>query len=1023
MFSGLPFHGVLLLCLCALSSCSPFEPSQGRNGDRAHGYRRFADVQRQCQPVLSTAVELRYYPEREPFFRRELERKLSFEKGDWRQQDAGHAPLLPFDGSDVATGGRVPPDPLRLATFVLTHVDADRVGPTAVNVSGVLVLSVARESAGDEIRPGARVPAASPEFEILPGSTKLKIPFEGVYTERVEGGGGGDGERVLCMVGSAVIPTRSTNDGAAGSSNWGQVSARTNLRPPVIADNNIVLVIRYPKWHTLTTRAVHGEMWSTNAVSDAAYFDTVRLMSKISAYNMGYQFQSDELVATACSPWPASDAMAVENHSGELHRGISMCEVLNRFATGATTWQCSSKDQPCRWPGPFEAGTAADGAGEALAVALQDVRCHPSSDADGSKYSARVSAVFRALSPREHRLTAVKRTSLDSKTLAVEGVWKATAGQACMVGCLGGGRNACHYRVCLYVPTTFSITRRSIILGRITSISAGGGEEETRPPLLLEQRVPSVRLWGVSDVFPFRMAYNYTKVEQAGEFLRRSGSAFSARDIVAKSLSLSYPKKGTTGDDEVTSLFRLGDELMLRFTALPDLFPSEWTERPALFLEMLSVEQAVGPITPPSFWHGSSMVPGDSGQPDEEPASSVRRSLWNVSAELRIVGKPFGWMTALSLEGVYNPEDGRMFLIGCWDVRLPGRNVSMSRDLEEGMDCSVEVKVEYPPTTTYRLIGSTAKVHITSTRSAGDPLYFGAVKLEALPLMYQKQWRDAGSGGVINGALCIVVLSVAIAASLSQLRYLKSHADVAPYVSDAMLAVQFLGYGLPLITGSEALLEKVTFGSQATKPPPSSSYAAAAGTDDEVYRAIGQMSRALLLAALLLTLRIGHKVRRSRARMLARSPLEPWRVPADRKVLAYSSGAPLAAFSLAVALNGQAMSVEQLVALTQDLFLLPQMIGNAVWRVNCKPLAGSYYLGITAARVLPHAYDYLRPPAVDPYSDQYSNEYSQMSRPVDLVVPLVAIVLALVVYVQQRWNYAIVSRMCKAEQKKLQHIF
>ncbi|RLM85285.1 hypothetical protein C2845_PM04G30550 [Panicum miliaceum] len=339
------------------------------------------------------------------------------------------------------------------------------------------------------------------------------------------------------------------------------------------------------------------------------------------------------------------------------------------------------------------------------------------------------------------------------------------------------------------------------------------------------------------------------------------------------------------------------------------------------------------------------------------------------------------------------------------------------------MDCSVEVKVEYPPTTTYRLIGSTTKVHITITRSAGDPLYFGAVKLEALPVMYQKQWRDAGSGGVINGALCIVVLSVAIAASLSQLRYLKSHADVAPYVSDVMLAVQFLGYGLPLITGSEALLEKVTFGSQATKPPPPSSYAAAAGTDNELYRAVGQMSRALLLAALLLTLRIGHKVRRSRARMLARSPLQPWRVPADRKVLAYSSGAPLAAFALAVALNGQAMSVEQLVALTQDLLLLPQMIGNAVWRVNCKPLAGSYYLGITAARVLPHAYDYLRPPAVDPYSDQYSDEYLQMSRPVDLVVPLVAIALALVVYVQQRWNYAIVSRMCKAEQKKLQHIF
>ncbi|KAG2646415.1 hypothetical protein PVAP13_2KG508100 [Panicum virgatum] len=826
------------------------------------------------------------------------------------------------------------------------------------------------------------------------------------------------------------VPTRSSADDGAGSSNWGRISGRSNLRPPVIADNNIMLVVRYPKWLTLTTRAVHGEMWSTNAVSDAAYFDTVRLMSKVSAYNMGYRFQSDELVAMACSPWPASDAVAVENHSGELHRGISLCEVLNRFATVAAPWQCSSTDQPCRWPGPSsEAGTAADGAGEALAVALQDVRCHPSSDADGSKYSARVSAVFRALSPREHRLTAVKRTSLDSRTLAVEGVWKATAGQACIVGCLGGGggggRNACRYRVCLYIPTTFSITRRSIMLGRITTINAGGGEEQTRPPLMLEQRVPSVRLWGLSDVFPFRMAYNYTKVEQAGEFLRRSGSAFNARDIVAKSLSLSYPNKDTTGGDEVTSLFRLGDELMLRFTALPDMFPSEWIERPVLFLEMLSVEQAVGPITPPSFWHGSSMAPpGVSGQPDEEPAAgSGQPQLLNVSAELRIVGKPFGfgWTTALSLEGVYNPEDGRMFLIGCRDVRFPGRNVSTSRDLEEGMDCSVEVKVEYPPTTTYRLIGSTAKVHITSTRSAGDPLHFAAVKLEALPVMYQKQWRGAGSGRVINGALCIAVLSVAVAASLSQLRYLKFHTDVAPYVSDAMLAVQFVSYGLPLITGSEALLEKVTFGSQAAKPPPSSTYAAAAGTDDELYRAMGQMSRALLLAALLLTLRIGHKVRRSRARMLARSPLEPWRVPADRKVLVYSSGAPLAAFALGVALTGQAMPVEQLVALAQDLFLLPQVIGNALWRVSCKPLAESYYLGVTAARVLAHASEYVRPPAVYPYSDQYSDEYLHMSRPVDLVVPLVAVVLALVVYAQQRWNYAIVSRMCDTQQKKLQH--
>ena len=41
----------------------------------------------------------------------------------------------------------------------------------------------------------------------------------------------------------------------------------------------------------------------------------------------------------------------------------------------------------------------------------------------------------------------------------------------------------------------------------------------------------------------------------------------------------------------------------------------------------------------------------------------------------------------------------------------------------------------------------------------------------------------------------------------------------------------------------------------------------------------------------------------------------------------------------------------------------------------------------------------------------------------DVVIPLAAVVLALVVHAQQRWNYAIVSRMGKQEQKKLLHIF
>ena len=41
----------------------------------------------------------------------------------------------------------------------------------------------------------------------------------------------------------------------------------------------------------------------------------------------------------------------------------------------------------------------------------------------------------------------------------------------------------------------------------------------------------------------------------------------------------------------------------------------------------------------------------------------------------------------------------------------------------------------------------------------------------------------------------------------------------------------------------------------------------------------------LILGAFLLTLRLGQNVWKSRIRLLTRSPLEPWRVPNDKRVL------------------------------------------------------------------------------------------------------------------------------------------
>jgi hypothetical protein len=109
--------------------------------------------------------------------------------------------------------------------------------------------------------------------------------------------------------------------------------SNVELEPPVVSDGNILLVLRYPKTPTLTARAVHGVMASTNAKSDGANFDTIRLVSQLSdAYDPGYQFrQEDDAQSSSDVAWcskdppPFHEGDATEQH---LKSGESLCEFI-----------------------------------------------------------------------------------------------------------------------------------------------------------------------------------------------------------------------------------------------------------------------------------------------------------------------------------------------------------------------------------------------------------------------------------------------------------------------------------------------------------------------------------------------------------------------------------------------------------------------------------------------------------------------------------------------------------------------
>uniref|UniRef100_A0A0E0ALV8 RING-type E3 ubiquitin transferase n=1 Tax=Oryza glumipatula TaxID=40148 RepID=A0A0E0ALV8_9ORYZ len=1055
--ANLQILGLCLLHLCLAASAAAYYPDMLlETSFIPRDYARYADVARRCRSALASADELSPF---DPVGAGVLARDLSFANGDWGQ-DAGRAPLMPSQGGDSPF--------LRLATFAVTHIDTDalrrrRPAMSAVNVSGVLSFTITRNCccSSEYAVPHRQV---SPEFKLLPGASRLTILFEGVYTETRSPGNDDDiggGERVLCMVGNGVLPMRGGD--SADPWAWARNAGDGSFEPPVMADGNMVLILRYPKVHTLTTRAVRGELTSTSAASHNAYFDAVRLVSRIGQYS-SYLFRPEhgELAANGCStsttrPFVCDDGVE-GNCAGDLHGGASFCDILTELSPGdhgvlavVPNWNCNSTDEFCSRLGPFQTGGGATNTTDRMltgfAIAMQDLRCEPHG---GEKPAARVSAVFRAVSPWEDQQLAVRRTGLGGATLSAEGVWRASTGQLCMTGCLGVidaaavGDEACHYRVSLHVPTTFSIRRRSIIVGQIT---AGDGSHF---PLSFHQSVPPKHPWnrfGRSEA-SLRVAYDYTKVENAGELLRRSEPSGFRSSSIAKAL-VSYPRQAgaaaAAAADEMMSLSDLADDLSLHFQPGPRLpfLPEQkvWPQWPALHLDMLSVGPLVGSLrTLPSTPVARAEIDGGVEQQQHQ--------LLNVSAVLSLSGKMFGWSPVMSLEGVYNQEDGRMYLIGCRNVEAPWRIVSTSRDLEDGMDCSIEVRVEYPPKTTRWLFSPTATACISSTRDAGDPLHFNTTELRTTPISYRGGRRDAPPDTLteqtIEGLVCIAMLSGTIAAAVGQLRYIASHPDVAPYVSLVALGVQAVGYTATLVTDAKMLPAWPTY-----------NYRMYVG---HLHWNMDSTVKALTLAALLLTLRLAQKVRRSRARARARSPAEPGRVPSDGAVLLRSSGVYLAGLVFVLAVHAVATHtsstskqevffveqkaaaashappscmrtrgavVERYVGLVKEWFLLPQVIGNAVWRVNCKPLRNAYYGGVTAVWMLPHVYRYLRPPEVYIYRPEVQDDAMAFyAKATDVVVPVVAVALALLIYVQQRWNYKIVGwSLLRTEQTKVQHVY
>ncbi|MED6110968.1 hypothetical protein PIB30_047965 [Stylosanthes scabra] len=506
-------------------------------------------------------------------------------------------------------------------------------------------------------------------FIIRPGLSFLKISFEGVYLQSNDHENGK--EHLLCLLGNRTLPISKPF-----IDDWNDHYLEYSL----LQDDQILLVLRYPQSFNLTSRAVRGEMRSLNKEGSLAYFDNVHISSQLNVYSM-YQFSSG-LKSRSCDLHPYEQDMTVYG-SKSFKSSFDFCHSLRGVSRRPFDILQNHKDRhdASSKLGPFQLGKESDSSWSNgnYRLVFQDLICDEEINSNNLQ-SARVSAVLRAFPASMDALTEQARTGLSGMTLSVEGRWDSSTKKLCMMGCVGvvdSESEVCNSLISLNFPNVFSIEQRSLMKGSISSIS-----NETNMfflPLFFDAQWSPMDLKSLMSLkdIPY---YNYSKVDLA--------AAMKKKNQPSKSSSLS--KK---------PFFKLNgypNKLDIHTAAIRHESSNNNNTKVYMEMEVLS--------------HGASY-----SYHHEETTEIL-----NISLQLTLYDANFDEIAdpyyPCFLEGVYDPLAGNMYLIGC-------------RKVSHGLDCLVEVKVQYPSELSK---DPSVVITITSQRSQQDKLHFKPFTLKTL---------------------------------------------------------------------------------------------------------------------------------------------------------------------------------------------------------------------------------------------------------------------------------------------------
>ncbi|OMO57951.1 hypothetical protein COLO4_34966 [Corchorus olitorius] len=863
-------------------------------------YKRSNEIEKHCSPFLASASELK--PDDKMNGR--LWNELSFYLGDWEQEKDGVPLMQLHDAGFPQSSQSLTTSPLKLASFEVIDVNSVQHHKNTVSVKGILALGISRDS--------------SYVYDMIlgrrknPGSSVMPIVFEGVYMETKENAG----EGLLCLLGTSTS-TLSTD--RYESDEFSEFSH--NLRPQLhfLEDDQILLVLRYPKTFKLTTRAIQGEMVSLNQQHGSRHFSKVYIYSQISGH-MKYQFTSELLESRKFDPTPYQDKLIED---GPLKfTGGEFCAVLD-FVSQKEAFNVvpnyrfnrSNMSQIHGKLGPFLLGKDMEATSgltyDNIKLVFQHVKCEQDtiSNSRGSG-SAKVSAVLRAF-PKESiiDLEAIRSTGLSGLTLTAEGIWNSSSGQLLMVGCeasVDSGLEGCNYQIAAYFPHAFSIKQRSFLFGSIYSLKKDISFDN---PLFFDAMTGPTQfmnkhLWRAPY---YNMSYKYSKIKLVDGFERRTLPYQNLTSVIKQSL-FQYPalKDGGEPLDQLSMLAR-----------------------------SLRIDGYV--------------VSDQSDQLTDGQKSRIR-----IHVEVLSLGHFWG---------------GEMHSIGCRKALVESISV------ERGQDCLIEVKIQYPAKNFQWKKHQSAKITIRSQRQEEDPLYFNLISLDA-DVTHSPGYETAINQEYLEVIICILMLAASIAIIWSQLLYMKADANIVPHISTFMLAAQILGYSLPLLCGAKVLL--ISKDSEAYGRWPHDHPALAILKVLEIIQNALLLVALLLTARLFHMVRESKKQPRPEGSPEIRYASK--KKYFIQSIIVVSMFHILS--SLAVRNNPDPVHlqpgknlhmqpswmtiIEGFVYWLQDMFLFTQILVYLTMETPVKSLRKAYYLGFTAIRLLVHFFDNVRDPILHP---------------------------------------------------------